>query len=957
MVTTAVRPAPGAVLLAVTLTLLATVAEAVDVRDEIIVTGTRIESTALKSATPVTVLGDEQLKQAGSINASDVLRQLPSIGTSTYSTTNSNFSTSDSGVNTINLRNLGESRTLVLINGRRVVPGLSGDSAVDFNIIPTDFIDRIEVITGGASAVYGSEAVAGVVNVVLKQDYDGLHFRTQYGISEEGDADRYLGSMTFGTGFDEGNGSVLFNISYDKDEGLFSRDRDRSSVDRFLSDIPAFSSYAPQGRFTYISPLGDESDIFTFNPDNTVKTGFDSAVDGFNRSAFRRISVPVDRTLFSSLLNYDLAAEHRAYGEFTYAVTRSSSELEPFALDKDDIYGFLVDVGIPITNAYIPASIAADIAARNVDGDPDNNVIGLGMRKRLLDIDNRGNNSRRQTNRIVLGVTGDLYGEWDYDAYYIFGRTTDAAVSFGQVNVLNFANALDTVGPAASATCASVVAVAQGCVPVNVFGFNSIRDSGQAAIDYLNAQQSRDLELKQNMVSLVLSGPVTELPAGTLQGVVGIEHRTEKSAELWDALTNAGLNGGNLLPDVVGNYDVDEIFGEVSVPIIADRPMVSELTLQSAVRLADYSTVGDATSWNVRLTYAPIEQVRFRGAYAEATRAPNIDELFSSRAQTFPTGITDPCDGVTAVSTGDFDDACRAIPAIADEIAANGVFAYTIPLDYQNITGFDGGNPNLKEETAQTWTVGVVLTPSMIEGLTVQIDYFDIDIDDAVDVIERQVSIDSCLLTGDPVFCGNVIRFSNTGKLDEINATNINTANITTAGVEVQVSYLFDMLWDLGGTLDINLSYTHLDELEKVNFPGAPVSDFVDQLSSEQLGRLGSGFEHRAALRTTYARGPATFTWTANHLSAIQDTLGGDTDPDLAPFNRVGSRTYHNVQGRYRFGADEQITAFAGIDNLFDRDPPLLPEGTASVVTGTETAATEYDVFGRYFYAGAELKF
>jgi len=353
----------------------------------VVVTGSRIATPELESPVPVTILSEQMIQNNGSANVSDVLRQLPSVGTSLLSTTNSNFLVSGSGINSINLRNLGDQRTLVLVNGRRFTPGLAGSSVVDFNMIPTDFIDHIEIVTGGASAVYGSEAVAGVVNVIYQNDFEGVKTRFQGGATDKGDSARYLGSLMVGHSLAEGRGHFMLNLSYDKDEGLRSSQRARSSIDQTVNlngdgqlVKPTYSSYAPQGRFEYSDAQGANIDnLFTFNRDNSLKDGFSSRTDGFNRDSFRRISTPLNRSLVASVMNYNLTDQHQVYGEVTYGITRSQSDTEPFALASNAtsgaVYGSATDaggdpLGMPITNAYLQtlpqlAPVVATINAYN----------------------------------------------------------------------------------------------------------------------------------------------------------------------------------------------------------------------------------------------------------------------------------------------------------------------------------------------------------------------------------------------------------------------------------------------------------------------------------------------------------------------------------------------------------------------------------------------------------------
>ncbi len=925
--------------------------------EDIVVTGSRIARPELESTTPITIISATEIVATGSLNTADVLRNLPAIGISGISGANSNFSTSSSGVNTINLRNLGDSRTLVLINGRRMVPGIAGDSAADFNMIPTDFIERIDVITGGASAVYGSEAVSGVVNVVLKEHFDGVRIRGQGGGTSDGGANTRLGSLTFGSDFADGRGTSFFNIAYDKDSGLYSKQRAISTRDTSVSKAGiygAYSSFNPQGNITLADSAGNILDgLYTFDASGAVVPYATSL--GFNRNAWRRITVPTDRTLISGIMKYQLADKHQLYAEFTYGHTHTEADLEPFPLgigpngSTDSVYAGAG--GIPLTNAYIPADLAAIIADDNAfygcgTEDPAADcVASLGVRKRLTGVAIRSASSRRQTTRIVTGVKGDLFSTpWQYDIYYMFGRTTDAQYSTGQVNVLNLRYALDSiVDGSGNIVCRDIIAQAQGCVPLNVFGANSITP---AAAAYINSPATRDVAIQQQVVSAVAQGPLFKLPAGEVRAVIGAERRTEDSREVWDSLTNSGLNGGNALPNVSGSYTVKEIFGEVAVPLLAGVTAVKDLSVEGAVRSSDYTTVGRVSTWNLRLNYAPINDLRFRGAYSKAVRAPNIGELYSAPGQTFPTGISDPCDGVTAATSGAVATACRAIPAIATAIAGGG-FNYSF-LDYQTITGFNGGNIDLGPETAKTYTAGVVFTPTALHGFTTTLDYFNIKIEGAVGTIDYPELLSQCLLTGSPSFCGSVFRNPTTGKLTRLDQKLINVATLSTTGVDLQTRYHFGMPERIGGSMDIGLNWTYLQKYEQKSSPETPVVSYVGQIGTPR---------HRGTLMLEYTGHELALEWTMRYESAAKDQIDpANVSVAQAPFNNIAAYLYHDIQLRYTLGSKVQTTIYGGVRNLFDKKPPFLPSGMLNQVTGTETAPDSYDAIGRQMYAGFEVK-
>ena len=945
---------------------------------EIVVTGSRIARPELESSTPITIVSAPEIESSGYLNAADVLRNLPQVGISGISSSNSNFSTSGGGINTINLRNLGDNRTLVLVNGRRMVSGYTAGAlnVVDINMIPTDFIERVDVITGGASAVYGSEAIAGVVNFVLKDHFEGVRIRGQGGGATEGGEDTRLGSLTAGSSFAEDRGSAMINIAYDKDSGLRSAQRAISTTDTSIS-LPgirgAYSSFNPQGNFTLADANGNVDDgLYTFNKSGAVVPY--STNLGYNRDAERRITVPTDRTLVSGLLDYKFADKQKLYTEFTYGQTHTLTQIEPFAIGigpdpgvTDNVYGGSGQ-GIPITNAYIPAGLKAIIAADNADptvtggcstGTAADCITYLGARRRLTDVDIRSSEARRQTTRIVGGVKGDIFTTpWTYDVYYNYGRTTDNQQSTGQVNVLNLRSALDSIVDPTSGkvVCRDPVAQAQGCVPINIFGANTITP---AAAAYINALENREAVIQEQVYSAVAQGPLFKLPAGNVVAVIGAEHRTEQSSEVWDALTNAGLNGGNALPNTFGAYTVKDVFGEVSVPLASGMTGVKDLSVESAVRSSDYNTVGRVTTWNLRLNYAPIDDVRFRGAYSRATRAPNLSELYQGASQNFPTGVSDPCDGITAASSGAIAAACKAIPAIAKAINSPGGFNYSF-LDYQTITGYNSGNPHLQPETAKTVTVGLVFTPTALRNFTATVDYYNIKIDNAVGSIDIPTLLNQCLLTGSPTYCTSVFRDPNSGKLTRIDQVSINTATMLTAGVDVGANYRLALPTYLGDSLGFALNYNWLQELNVVNQPGAPTTHYKGQIAEVPGGiELPGGPANRATLQAQYNVRSLSVGWTIRYQGPMKDQVDlTQVSPQQAPFNSVPHYTYHDLQLGYTVTESKLKTKlYGGVRNVFDKKPPFLPTGMQTQITGTETAPSSYDAIGRQWFAGIEAEF
>lgn len=936
----------------------------------IIVTGSRIARPEVDSAVPVVAIGAEAIEADGAQNISDIINELPQVGIGS-TRTNTNFLTSGTGIATVNLRGLGSSRTLTLVNGRRFIGGFAGDSAVDLNNIPTDLIERIEVVTGGSSAVYGSDAVAGVVNFVMKDSFEGFTARGQASITEQGDNARQYVSVTGGTTFgDDDRGNLMVNFSYDRDEGLRSRDRDISDEDcsGLICGPGSFSSFAPQGQyqlrgaFDPADPtnlqlrrlLPGGSATFSFNPDNStaVIPGFNTGAFGFNRNGERYISVPLERYMVSSIGNFDLTDNIEVFGEVTWSRVLSNSRLEPFALDlTGDIYFRDVDpFGIPVTNPFIPADIAAVIAAANSDADPTNDVESISGRRRQNDVFDRSNTVERQTWRVAAGLRGDV-GRFNWETSFVYGHLNDFNAS-EDIDNNRYRNALNAVrvGPGnvvgVDIVCADAAARAEGCIPLNLFGFNTA-DPRAAAYVQAVVPKSEEVTNEQYVFSGSITGPLFTLPAGDVGIALGAEYRRESTFNDLDILTNTGGNSGNLIPDLQGKFDVWEVFGEVNIPLLADRPFFDYLGLIGAARYSDYSTVGGVFSWNAGAEWAPVPDIRFRGVYAVANRAPNISELFSAPSETFA-AVSDPCNGTTATNDlGGLGAECRAIPGVAAAITANGVFEYTL-ADLQGINGFVGGNPNLQEETAETFTVGAVITPSFIPGLALTVDYYDIQIEGAIATLGRNNSIQRCLETDLDVFCDNVIRDATTGFVTTVNGQLINVASFESRGVDVGIRYSTGVGIAADDRFQFSGNYTYLiDTTTQTD----PTEDAVD--SAGTFGRTSS--THSFSARGTYTVSDVSFSWQTNFLSGgPYNRKFVNANPAVVALNNIPDYATHDAQ--LAFNVEEGLRFFFNVDNVFDKKPYYLPGAQFGTPTGLETSA-DFDVIGRRFTAGARLRF
>ncbi|MEH6757848.1 MAG: TonB-dependent receptor [Parasphingorhabdus sp.] len=957
--------------------------------DMIVVTGSRIVGAAAISTAPVQVLSSEAIESSGVTNIQEELLKNPVFGTPTFSRTNTSFSVSGSGLSTVDLRNLGVDRTLVLVNGRRFVSGIPGSGAVDLNAIPTSFIERVEVLTSGsASAVYGSDAVAGVVNFIYKKDFQGVQLDGQVGITEEGDSFEYSTGVTLGGNFADDRGNVVAYFGYTNEGKAFKSGHKTESgrsgtdsislgllngndADLFTRAGPFYSSYSPQGRyftdnseFTYANNgTGALRPCFSTNGGTAPAScgafaGQQIGPDGFNRDAFRYLAIPTERFLFATRANYEVSDSINLFMEGTFSSTRATSNIEPFAFATDDAYDdgqmpieTLVG-GVATRNPFVPDAIYNDSSDTNGDGLRD-----IFVTKRLLDFGPRASTAKRETFRIVVGAEGEFTEGWNYEVFANYGQTDSAQNGTGQINVQNFRNSMQ-VEPDGSGgfQCADVNARNEGCVPSNFFGLGSLSPESVA---YLQAPASFNSTIKQTQIGANVGGELFSLTANAnpIAVTVGGEYRRESSVEIPDALTQLGLNAGNAIPQTSGQFDVYEFYGEVLVPLIADTPFFHDLSVRGAARYSKYSTIGSTYSYNFGGEWAPVEDIRFRAMYAQTVRAPNIGELFSGVSQTFPT-VQDPCEGIMATGGGALGDNCRAAVGVNANIAANGGVFTVNQSDRQGVTGFDGGNLFLQEEKGKTFTAGVVINPRSIDALrnlTLSVDYFDVKIDDAIVSTPRQFILDQCYGGSVQSFCDAfIVRRpavsgpNSAGSLDEVNSGSSNSGGYRTRGIDVVFNYVQDFnLFSAPVSASLNVAYTHLISGYLVPLPGAEKDPFAGE-----VGASKDRFTSRLVFATDDVRWSFTGTYIGEAYldNAFTGVLAGE-NPDY----RLHPEFYLDTQ--IRFMVADQAEFFVGVDNVLNNSPIYTASIPGASVTGMDADTGTYDALGRRFYSGVKLKF
>ncbi len=970
--------------------------------ETVVVTGSLIQQNAGEQPIPTIIIDADTIAKTGKANIGAVLSQLPQVTNSGADLTpvSSNFLTSGFGVSQVDLRNLGADRTLVLVNGRRWVSGSPTTTAIDLNTIPTQLIDHVDTITGGASATYGSDAIAGVVNITLKQDFEGVNATVQYGSSSRGDAGDLYASALVGGNFLDGKANVAIVMSYDNSQKVLSGDRDITSTDTFwgpgaFEAINTYSSYVPKGRFRYANPADVTGAIlatgsaFTSEPDGTYGV-FRTAADGYKRNPNRYIQVPVIRRVLSEIGHVDVTPWLRFFFEGTYAYTSAQSNLEPYPGGSDDGLSkpvsaggtpILIPLGLdplgPPRNPFIPA--AFDAAA----GAPPAGSPGLYFYRRFFDLGSRASRVDRDMGRAAVGFEGDFgslknnvgfLSDWKWNLSYVWGRTAESQFSRGYYDKIKMQNALNARAPTQAEIdaglvpvggggniCNDAIAQAAGCVPINLFGANSITPEAAKYVGSLVTLQSHAV---QQVATFNMNGSLFQLPAGAMKVAIGAEYRNESAAFVPDSASQAGTVAGNQQPETAGAFDVKEVYGEGLLPVLKDLPFAQYVELNGSVRFAKYSTAGTATSWKYGATWQVSDDLKFRGVEASATRAPNISELFAPNAQTFPGISADVC---TSPSSPNAIANCAAqtAPIVPPGGIATPTYGGSTGLAAkQGVGGYTSGNPNLKPETAYTLTAGLVYTPSWLPGFQLTSDFYDIRVHGYINSLGPQETQQACY-EGNPadiasnVFCQQIIRQYDTALgpiIKQINFPFFNLGSIKTGGVDTTMNYNFDLadfdpsLANAGSfALTLNTTYTsHFDQ--DAGIPGVSVLHFGGDTNVAPMWR--------GLFRSTYTNGPLEVSTTLHYIGrgyvskeAALSPPGNTTDLNG---NRLNSFWYMDLNVSYDI--TENVQAYVGANNVFDTRPPETYPGTPFEDTGTGTFATVYDPIGTFIYGGVNLK-
>ncbi|HEY8003334.1 MAG TPA: TonB-dependent receptor [Phenylobacterium sp.] len=970
---------------------------------KIVVTGTRIPTPNLTSVAPVTSVTSADIKAQGVARVEDLLNSLPQ----SFAAQGSNVSNGSNGTATVNLRGLGSARTLVLIDGKRLMAGNPTSAitavAADLNFIPTALVERVDILTGGASAVYGADAVAGVVNFIMNRNFEGVRIDAQYSIYQhsqhEGGVqdvvraarakaavpDNFIvpGDFTGGEGDTE---TIVLGVNAPDGKGNVTAYATHVQINAVLASNYDYTACTLNSGVTFLAAgCGGSGTAFPTRfgsfivdpsgPGNTFRAR--TGNDVYNFSPTNYLARPDQRYGMGAFAHYEVNPHFQAYADLMFMDDTSTAQIAPggifassgpgpggtFAVNCDNPFMSAQEAGLLCGAAAGTATnVNVAVARRNVEG---------GGRLSIFE---------HQEQRYVVGLKGDLAADWSYDAYIQYGKTTLSAEQDANFLTSRINRSLIAKRNAAGQiVCQSVIDGSDpACIPINYFQLGGVTT---AALNYLQAPTFSSGNIIEQVASANVVGSLPDnfkSPwANDKVGVsVGAEYRREHLDSKSDVPQATGdVNGnGAAKPPVNGGYDVYELFGEARIPLIQDQPWAKDITAEVAYRYSDYSNAGTTNTYKVSGDWTIIDGFRLRAGYNRAVRAPNVVELFSPQNVVLD-GTVDPCAGLAASNP-----LVQRCATLFNLTTAQVLALEPDPASQYN--GQTGGNPNLKPEKSDTYTVGLVWQPSFLPGSNLTVDWFDIKVNDYISNVGANVIINGCVNGTNPDFCALVHRDA-IGSIRStqgfVKDTVINQGALHTSGVDVSAGY-HTGLDTFGisnmGSISANFVGTWLDKLETTVLNGEPAIDcagFYGSTCSTLGGTANPNPEWRHKLRVTWNT-PFEYGWFGGlglsaqwRYFASVDVDGTSSQPALkaavAPTDaKLGARSYLDLLATFK--VKDNYSFRLGVNNVLDQDPPLAGSGGGAFPSNCPAGACNqnvyaqmYDTLGRYFFVGLTADF
>jgi iron complex outermembrane recepter protein len=943
--------------------------------DRVVVTGSRIARSDYVAESPIVTVNTDNIEELGPSTIAQVFNQMPQFAASNA---NSSSSPARQGRSNANLRGLGIQRTLVLLDGRRMQPS-DALGAIDMNSISPSLIQNVEVITGGASAVYGSDAIAGVVNFKLNHNFEGFEVDAQYGQTERDDGAATSVALTMGSGFDNDRGHMIASLSYYDRDIVYRSERDFFAFSGIASalrggafiasatNLPqqsvlnsVFAGYGATGTPARNASIGVNADNTLFTtagpvlnlryPEGEPYIVFEDRV-GFLLGRTYPLQSPIERYTAFVNADYDLNDHVQAYIQYNH-------------MDYDSFYqrggwsaGSTAPIAqIPVTNPFIPADMQTILASRANPTAPVNFTFSssrIGDTKYDYSYD---------LNEMTVGLRGDVPGrDWTWDIYGSYGTTAASETTSGWVNI-NAWNTLVNAPDGGASICPG------GFNPFLPLSLESTPGQ-EACFDYLNRTLRETTDFKQQVVEASMQGGLFNLPAGELRFATGASYRSAS----YDYKPPGERSRGEVWPvqltgPAQGSYDVYEAYGELLVPVLADLPLVKKLDLDLAYRYSDYNYVGGVNTYKASADWTVVDGLRVRGGYQRAIRAPSLGELFapperaSAGLGSTASGAGDPCDSIGRMRNPTINPDAAQVRTLCIAQGIDPAIIDIYRFAGSSVSGVASGNTDLKEETADTVTLGLVwqseFSSPLLSGLSASIDYYDIDVQDAIGVITAQVGLSRCFNadgqsnpTYDPnnYFCQLTTRNTNGGVETQLQPT-LNLAAYEAAGLDFQVDWNLDLAdfgMDKAGRVSMNLLLSNLLAYKIQNLESAPFLDYAGTIGNAQIDAGAIGFpEWKASFTTRYKVGPfgvsGTYRWYDAMTHASNVGVANGTQPGTK------SRDYLDLGATWDIS--EAATLRAGVNNVFDKEPP---EWTGNGATDLGL----FDLLQRRFYVGLKYRF
>ncbi len=927
--------------------------------EAIVVTGTRITRPGFTSASPISTIGSEELELQDPVNVEELLRNQPQFS----SGVGSNNNNGSLGAATLDLRGLSEPRTLPLIDGKRMV-SFDPNGLFDSTVVPLALLQRVDVVTGGASAVYGSDAIAGVVNFILNDDFQGVDIRYSHSwndLHDSGDSDDY--AVTIGSSFDNGRGNVALSVGYLNREPVYQ-------VNGPASLAPGASSFSVPAAFdnSAVGPCGVNRTQFDA-AGNLGTTGGSCATPYtfFDFNGQNLYQSPTDRWNATAIARYEINPNVEAYTRLIY----SSSTVDT-ALASSAVFGDVLE--IPLDNPFLSAQASTYLGAHNAvtpctDTNPafSSGCVNVATRWRARDAGPRLSKYLYDTFQIMGGLRGEFADNWRWDVAYAHGETQ---LNRQQRNDINIERIQQALFATSTTTCSDP---SNGCVPISFLDPNTPVSGDQIAFFALNLQVA-SLNV-QEYVTGSISGdlpegfrsPLANSPIGVS---FGAEWRSESSDFEPDNASQLGLSPGfGTTNPVHGSYDVMEFFTEALVPLVEDQPFAQSINLELGYRTSDYSTSGRVEAYKYGLDWTPIEGLRFRGMFQRAVRAANISELFAPNTGSTGDALIDPCQS----------DLIGTYGQVALCTTMNTPVGGVAPPTAGQVNNFVGGDPDLTPEVADTITYGLVWQPTFMSGLRATVDYYDIEVNNAISVRPAFDILDSCYsVARNPTQsattpdCLLIIRDPTTGALDTggdavgVVQRTQNIGSVHVEGIDFGIAYT----WDLGtwGSLNAGFDWTHLISTEYTPSATSGTIDCVGffgkvcGLPSTVSASVGGPVaEDRWTQRTTWTIGDWDLSYRWRHISGSEldsytAQFGANAETPIDPNTSIDDYDYIDLAASWQF--NDTIRLSGNVSNITDEDAPFIPTGIGSTTFNSgNTYPATYDVLGRVFTVGVQAKF